>query len=222
MNKIIPLMIAIVVVAVIWLWVKGCDKKPGPDHTEDKVFVDSVVGMVKTKLASFQHVYDSVKAVNAVLQKSKDSLSGVIKEYKVDIRDKGADIQGLIDELNASEAVKDTLRAMSACDSLKAQFTTAKALVLGYMVSNDSLATLNSHIITQKDTIIGHLSNMFNEANSSLFEVSRKYSNLDRDYNRLNVKPKRFGIGLGIVGTVENGKPAVRPGVVVSYNFVRF
>jgi len=222
MSKIIPYMIAIVVIAAIWLWVKGCDKKPGPDHTEDKVFVDSVVGMVKTKLASFQHVYDSVKAVNAVLQKSKDSLSGVIKEYKVDIRDKGADIQGLIDELNASEDAKDTLRALSACDSLKAQFTTAKDLVLGYMVSNDSLASINRHILTEKDTIIGHLSQMFNEANNSLFEVSRKYSTLFSDYNRINVKPKRWAAGPQIGISLVNGKVAPTIGVGLTYNLIRF
>ena len=222
MRKGAPILIAAVLGLCFWfLLIRGCNK-PGPDHTNDKRAVDSIVQKAISDSVKWGVQRDSIFKIVSILQKGKDSLSGVIKEYKVDIRDKGADIQGLIDELNRSEDAKDTLRALSACDSLKAQFTTAKALVLGYMVSNDSLASTNSHIISQKDTIITRLSGMFSEANGQLFEVSRKYSTLFSDYNRINVKPKRWGAGPQIGISLINGKVAPTIGVGLTYNLIRF
>jgi len=178
--------------------------------------------MVKGKLAEFQHVYDSVKAANVVLQKDKDSLVGVVAAYKIDLKSKGNDIQDLINSLDESEDAKDTLRQLTLCDSLKGQFASAKGLVGAYIHANDSLSALNNQIITSKDAIIGRLNGMFTDANNSLFQVGLKYDQLYADYKRLNVKPKRFGIGpsIGYYATPNGLKPGL--GISFTFSIIKF
>jgi len=221
-HILIRIVVIVLILAAIAYLCRGCGHNPGPDRSGDKKSVDSTIEKAIRDSILWGVQRDSIFKIVRFLQTGKDSLSKVIQEYKVDIRDKGADIQGLIDELNASEDAKDTLRALNACDSLKAQFTTAKALVLGYMVSNDSLASTNRHILTEKDTIIGHLSSLFNEANQNLFEVSRKYSLLYGDYQKINKPVKRWSLGpqFGIV--LVSGKVSPAIGIGVQYSLFRF
>lgn len=221
MSKLIPYIIAIVVIAVLWFLLKGCGNKPGPDHVNDKNQVDSIVQKAISDSVKWGIKRDSIFKIIAILQKGKDSLSGIINAYKVDIRAKGADIQDLIDELNASESAKDTLRTLSFCDSLKAQFETAKGLVSHYITANDSLAAENSHIITQNHTIIEHLSSMLTESNNQVFDISRRYGILTDDYNKINVKPKRWGIGPGIEVVYMSGVKVV-PSVGIHYDLFKF
>jgi hypothetical protein len=222
-NKKIPgkIIIVAVLLAGVAYFCRGCGHNIGPDHSNDKRDVDSIVEKSMADSIKWGIQRDSVYKIIAFLQMGKDSLTKVITTYKVDIHRQGQDIQGLLDELDKAEADKDTASYYAGCDSLRGEFATAKGLVLHYMSANDSLASTNFHILTQKDTIIGRLSLLYTEANNSLFDVSRRYNLLYSDYKKINVKPKRWGIGPGIDVVYVNGIKIV-PSIGLHYDFIKF
>lgn len=215
------IIIVAVLLAGVAYFCRGCGHNPGPDHSGDKKANDSTVAKAIKDSLAWGVQKDSIFKIIANLQTGKDSLANIITTYKVDIHKQGQDIQGLLDELDKAEADKDTAVYVRGCDSLRNEFATAKGLVGKYIVSNDSLASLNKHILTQKDTIIGHLSILYTEANNGLFDISRRYNLLYGDYQKLNVKPKRWGIGPGIDVVYVNGVKVV-PSIGLHYDFIRF
>lgn len=221
MRKATPILIAALFCLCFWfLLIRGC-VKIGPDHSADKTANDSTVEKAIKDSLAWGVQKDSICKIIAFLQMGKDSLSKIITTYKVDLHRQGQDIQGLLDELDKAETDKDTAEYVRGCDSLRNEFVTAKGLVLHYMSANDSLASTNIHILTQKDTVIAHLSSLYSEANNSLFDVSRRFNLLYGDYQKLNVKPKRWGIGPGIDIVYVNGVKVV-PSIGLHYDFVRF
>lgn len=222
MRKIAPILIVALLCLCFWfLLIRGCNKS-GPDHSSDKAAVDSMVEKAKKDSITWGIKKDSIFKIIAFLQTGKDSLSKIISTYKVDLHKQGQDIQGLLNELDKAEKGNDTAAFFSGCDSLREQFASAKGLVGRYIISNDSLASTNLHIITQKDTLIGRLSLLYNEANNGLFDISRKYNLLYGDYQRINKPIKRWGIGPGIDIVYVNGGVKFAPSIGVHYNFIRF
>lgn len=210
------------IVALFAYIFRGCQQKP-PDHSGDKKSVDSTLQIVSSHDSASKIKIDSINGIVLSLQKAKDSLSNLVKETKIDIREKGKDIQGLIDELNNSESEKDTLRTLKNCDSLKDQFVSAKGLVGRYIYENDSLVRLNGQIIANKDSIIGRVSAMFTETNQALFSTSLKYNNLYVDYLKAGKSAsKRFGVGPQLTVTYINGNFTVAPGVGLHYSLFKF
>lgn len=200
---------------------RGCLHRPGPDHLSDKKFVDSVTALVKQKRDEFQHVYDSVKAVNAVLQNDKDSLTAIVVSYEKNLDKQANDIGTLISDLNTAEAQRDTALSFAKCDSLKNAVLNAKVVVGNYIFSNDSLRELNNQIISTQQSIASRLNGQLTESNNALFQVQLKYQQLFSDYKKIN-KPKRFGIGPSAGAYITNQGIGYGIGIGVHYDLIKF
>src|SRR6185295_19571917 len=181
-----------------WYVMRGC-QEPAPDHSDDMKKIDSLVTIVTSHTKETNRFKDSADKVISSLQKDKDSVIAITKIQKIDLNKRGEDIQGILDELDASEAAKDTLRTLTECKELKAQFASAKGLVGAYMYANDSLQKLNEQIIASKTEITGRLSQQLTETNNAFFSTQLTLQNIEADYNKLKGKSnKRFSIGPSI------------------------
>jgi len=204
-----------------WL-MRGC-KPSAPDHSSLLVANDSLVKVIADTSKATAKYKDSMNLVVGNLLKEKDSSASIIKEYKIDLHQRGEDIQGLIDELNASESAKDTSRTLTACDSLKNQFASAKGLVGRYIFANDSLQKLNDQIIAAKTEITNRLSQQVTETNQAFFSTQLTLQKIEGDYNKLRTAGnKKFALGpsLGYYVTPKGGGFGI--GISLTYTPIRF
>lgn len=222
MKQITLYIIIVLLIFVIgYLLQKGCNTQ-GPDHTQEHQTVDSILKLQQQKDTANKRYKDSIESVNAILKSDKDSLTAIIVSYEKNLSKQSNDIGGLLNELSNAEAQRDTALALNRCDSLARAVINAKATVGYYIFTNDSLRRVTDQIITAKTDIANRLNQQFTEANQSLFEVSLKYNNLFSDYQKINKKPKRFGIGPTLNVSIVDGKTAIVPGIGVTYSIIRF
>jgi len=205
-----------------WYLMRGC-QEPAPDHSAAIKTIDSLSTVVAIHTQELNHFKDSTEDVISHLQKDKDSLVSVNKEYKIDLKQRGEDIQGFINDLNDAEAAKDTLRTLASCDSLKMQFASAKGLVGAYIHANDSLQSVNDQIIASKTEITNRLGQQLTETNQAFFATQLTLQKIETDYNKLKINNnKRWGIGPSFGGYIT--KEGLRPGVGISitYTLIKF
>lgn len=222
MSKFRPYIFGIAVVVIFGiLWKQGCLNKPGPDHSSDKKFVDSITIRVKNYRDSLAHSLDSFKWVNSRLNNDKDSLTAIIVSYERTLDKQGNDIGALLSDLNNAEAQRDSALVYVKCDSLKNAVMNAKAAVVYYISSNDSLRRINDKIIANKTEIINRINQQLIDCNNSSFAIGLKYDNLYNDYKKID-KPKRFGIGPSFGCFVTNRGVGYGIGLDLHYDFIKF
>ncbi len=205
-----------------WYFMRGC-QEPAPDHSAAIKTIDSLSTVVAIHTQELNHFKDSTEGVISNLQKDKDSLVSVTKEYKIDLKQRGEDIQGFINDLNEAEAAKDTLWTLASCDSLKMQFASAKGLVGAYIHANDSLQSVNNQIIASKTEITNRLSQQLTETNQAFFATQLTLQHIETDYNKLKTKKeKRFSIGpsVGYYVTPNGSGPGL--GISLHYDLIKF
>lgn len=220
-NTIGYIIIGVCLAIGIIIGLRGCESKPGPDHTSDKKFSDSLASVLKDHDAQTQRIVDSLKKHSDSLQNDKDSLVAIVVSYEKNLAKQSGDISSLIAELNDAEIQRDTLKALNKCDSLKDAFLNAKAVVGAYIFSNDSLRKLNDDIIAAKTEIGNRLNNQLMECNNGFFAMQLKYQRLYSDYQRIN-KPKRFGIGPAAGAFITNKGLGYGVGFTIHYDLIKF
>lgn len=213
--------LSIGILVLVFLQWKSCKKEPDKSVIYDHQ-VDSISSVLKTHDSVNLHRIVEAEIKADQLESSRDSALKILAISKSELKWKDKDIANLVDQIDVAEGNKDTSQVVDLCDSLKRAYPIAKGLVTEYILKNDSLQALNSHILTQKDTIIGRLNSMFTEANNSLFQVSRIYSNLSAGYKELQKENgKRFGFGPQLTVGWVGGRIAVFPGIGLYYSLIK-
>jgi hypothetical protein len=222
MSKIIPYVLLIVAIAVIWFLAKGCGHKPGPDNSLNKAFVDSITQKAAKDSVEAKKVVASISDSLAYFRRSNDSLHNLQKRSESIVNKAGGRILALNSRIDSLKRIGDVAGQLKGCDSLRKEVENAAKIVSGYEYVSDSLIDRLKAERKQADSVKNYLWGMFSSTNSDLFEISRKYHNLDANYGKLNVKPKRWGIGPGVGAVITSN--GVKPGISVSlhYDFIRF
>lgn len=209
-------------IAIVCYCFKGCGPKL-PDHSQDQKTVDSLVQKaISDSIVTFKRI-DSATRTIVILNKEKDSILKLLVGAKIFLTLKNEMISDMINNINASEKNLDTAKIIAGCDSLIALYPSTKALVSTYISQNDSLIKVNNSILSDKDTIIKRISDLYSMSNTSLFETSRLYGNLQTDYKKaVKSAGKRFGIGPEISVGLVGGRFAVVPGLGIHYSLLKF
>lgn len=222
MSKIgIYAILIIVGIFAAWLLLRNCGKI-GPDHSMDKKVVDSIVEKaLRDSIAGKKHV-DYLTDSLAQERHKNDSLSSLQHQSEEKVHEAGNKIAMQIAVINALKEKKDTIGELNACDSLKNLYEGAAKIVGGFEYLSDSLITRLKLERGLSDSTKNYIWSMFSSANQNLFEVSRKYGNLYADYQKLNKKPKRFGIGPELTVSIVNGNVKIVPGIGAHYSLIKF
>jgi len=218
MRKALPYVIFTAIgCAIVFFKLKGCNDKPGPDHTQDKVFVDSVVEKAKKDSVEAKVVVSHLTDSLAIMRRENDSLISQQQKSKELVNKAGKQILGLSSRIDSLKKNNDIAGQLAGCDSLRAMYDDAASVVGSYEYMTDSLIgrlKLERHLA---DSVKNYLWNMFSQANNQVFALGLKYDQLHVDYAKINKKPSRlsFGPSIGVYVTKEG----LRPGIGMSFTY---
>lgn len=216
------LVVFIIGIGLCWYVMRGCENNPGPDHSQDKVYVDSLVKKaISDSVIAKQtvaHLTDSLSQ----FRRANDSLEREKNKKEALVNAKEEQIFGWISRIDSLKYANDTAGQLKGCDSLKGLYEDAAKIVGGYEYVSDSLIDrlkLERHL---SDSVKNYLWVMFTEANNRSFSIGLKYDNLAADYKKINVKPKRFGIGPSAGAFITNKGMGYGVGINVHFDIFRF
>lgn len=221
-NLIAYIIIGAAIAIGLIIGLRGCERKPGPDHAVDKAVIDSITNKAHKDSAVAAKITAVLTDSLSKLRHANDSLEIDQKWQEGMVLDKATRLKWLIRKIDSLKAKNDTLGQLAGCDSLRDLYEGAAKIVGGYEYLSDSLIDRLKSERKLSDSVKNYLYSMFSQSNNDLFEISRKYNNLYEDYKKVNVRPKRWSLGPSAGAFITNNGVGYGIGITLSYSILKF
>lgn len=190
------IVVSIAIIAVIFFIAKGCNK-PIPPVKQNTQVEDSLKNELSRSDAIIKQKSDSVRALKIVV----DSLEEETVHAKFDLNEKVKETSVWKGKYNLAKIEKDTVSAITSCDSLVSVLSGDSLILAGYENLTDSLQTTYRKLSKAQDSSYTALNQAYFERQLVQQALEQDKNNLQTAYNKL-AKRQKISSAIEKVGAI--------------------